>query len=90
MSQPAHEPYEYGEGEYGEGEYGAGPDANPNGPYPDIHGDRRLRTPEWEKLQLSGTGEPGGILNVEWDPVTDTVRVSGPVVVNNPHHAPAP
>jgi hypothetical protein len=51
--------------------------------------DIALRTPEWVELEHRGSGTPG-ILKVEYDLVTEDIRVSGPVVVDNPPHAPAP
>jgi hypothetical protein len=33
---------------------------------------------EWETLERKGTGD--GLLTVEWDAVSNTVRVSGPVI----------
>lgn len=42
---------------------------------------------EWQVLSRSGTGE--GLRVVEWDAVSDKIRVSGPVIEVSPPVRPA-
>lgn len=46
---------------------------------PDLHEDA---PEEWQVLEHSGTGDR--LLIVEWDAVSETIRVSGPVVEIDP------
>lgn len=52
--------------------------------------DKSDHEPEWRELERGYGQEINSLRSVQWDPVNDAVRSTGPVVVNKPPHAKAP
>lgn len=47
--------------------------------YPFPTEDRDDRAPEWQPVEL-GYGQPPTMRTFEWDPISNTIRVTGPLI----------